>query len=126
MTRMREWLPRKTHYISTSRHENQLSWTFKSSSTLSTAYLHQDQNFSREEMSTEMNPTEVSREVSIDHPEKRNKEKRIQDYIGCTWLRLYEDSLLWIDDTLLQPEGPVHHGDGSLDDEDDQAGPAEL
>jgi hypothetical protein len=43
MTRMREWLTRKPHYMSTSRHEDQSSWTLKSSSTLSTAYLHQDQ-----------------------------------------------------------------------------------
>jgi hypothetical protein len=42
LTRMREWLPRKPHYISTSRQEDQSSWTLKSSSTLSTAYLHQE------------------------------------------------------------------------------------
>ena len=34
---------RKPHYISTSRHVNQFSWTLKGSSTLSTAHLHQDQ-----------------------------------------------------------------------------------
>ena len=81
-----------------------------------------------EEMSTElldilqMIPKDVTtkavpREVSIDHPEKRNKEKLQEVYRGWTLLRL-----IGCDDTLLQTdEGPLHHGHGSLADEDVEA-----
>ena len=69
------------------------------------------------EVTTEAVLREVSRNL-----EKRNKEKLLTGYRGWTWLRL-----LGFDDTLLQPdEEPLHHGHGSLADEDVEAGPAVI
>ena len=92
MTRMREWLPRKPHYISTSRQEDQSSWILKSSSTLSTAYLHQDQLMDKALQFSSSSELSITSEIPRDYLEETQR-RNLNGFIGWTLMMVVVVSL---------------------------------